>query len=173
MRIHLGHPKYTIPIQKKLSKSRLSDPFFWWFLVISELGSRIYIVKSAILSFECFFRFFLHEITLSAIDIDNIGCLEPFLPPWEHFWNRVSVQLYCASDLTLRHIWFCTLRSFLNTQNPKHSDVKLTVDLHIYIQYKLHMRVMISSYSNIQISVLYHQCEMISKLFKIDWKVKL
>ena len=30
------HPKYTIPI-KTLSKSRLSDPFFWRFLVISEL----------------------------------------------------------------------------------------------------------------------------------------
>ena len=23
---------------------------------------------------------FLYEITLSAIDIDNVGCLEPFLP---------------------------------------------------------------------------------------------
>ena len=156
-----------------MRKSRFSDPFFWRFLVISGLWSRIYIVKSEILSFWVFLSTFLHEITLKAIDIDNIGCLEPFLPLWEHFWNRVSVQLYCASDLTLRHIWFCTLRSFLNTQNPKHSDVKLTVDLHIYIQYKLHMRVMISSYSNIQISVLYHQCEMISKLFKIDWKVKL
>ena len=33
-----------VPI-KKLRKSRLSDPFFWRFLVISELGSRIYMVK--------------------------------------------------------------------------------------------------------------------------------
>ena len=38
-------------LYKKLSKSRFSDPFFWRFLVISGLGSRIYIVKSAILSF--------------------------------------------------------------------------------------------------------------------------
>ena len=27
-----------------------------------------------------FVSIFLHEITLSAIDIDNIGFLEPFLP---------------------------------------------------------------------------------------------
>ena len=53
------HLKYTIHIQKKLSKSRLSDPFFWEFLVISELGSQIYIVKSAILGFERFFWFFV------------------------------------------------------------------------------------------------------------------
>ena len=45
------------------------------------------------------------EITLLAIDIDNIGCLEPFLPLWEHFWNRVSVELNCASDLTPRLKW--------------------------------------------------------------------
>ena len=41
---------------------------------------------------------------LLAIDIDKIGCLEPFLPLWEHFWNRVSVELNYASDLTPRHI---------------------------------------------------------------------
>ena len=86
-------------LYKKLSKSRFSDPFFWRFLVISGLGSRIYIVKSAILSFWVFLSTFLHEITLKAIDIDNIGCLEPFLPLWEHFWNRVPVQLNCTSDL--------------------------------------------------------------------------
>ena len=89
-------------LYKKLSKSRFSDPFFWRFLVISGLGSRIYIVKSAILSFWVFLSTFLHEITLKAIDIDNIGCLEPFLPLWKHFWIRVSVQLNCASDLTPR-----------------------------------------------------------------------
>ena len=98
------HPKYTIPMKKKLSKSRFSDPFFGRFLFISGLGSQIYIVKSAILSFWVFLSTFLHEITLKAIDIDNIGCLEPFLPLWEHFWNRVSVELNCASDLTPRHI---------------------------------------------------------------------
>ena len=37
-------------------------------------------------SFDCVFVFlsvsfdFLYEITLSAIDVDNIGSLEPFLP---------------------------------------------------------------------------------------------
>ena len=54
--------------------------FFWVFLVISELGSQIYIVKSAILIFWVFLSIFLHEITLLAIDIDNIGYLETFLP---------------------------------------------------------------------------------------------
>ena len=33
---------------KKLSKSRLSDPFFGHFLVISEVGSQIYIANLAI-----------------------------------------------------------------------------------------------------------------------------
>ena len=37
---------------------------YWHFLVISELGSRIYIVKSAILIFWVFLSIFLHEITL-------------------------------------------------------------------------------------------------------------
>ena len=59
---------------------QLSDPFFGVFLVISELGSQIYIVKSAILIFFVFLLIFLYEITMSAIDIGNIGCLEPFLP---------------------------------------------------------------------------------------------
>ena len=31
--------------------------------------------------FLVFILIFLHEITLLAIDIDNIGCLELFLPP--------------------------------------------------------------------------------------------
>ena len=38
---------YTIS-RKKLSKSRLSDRFFWLFLVISEVGSPDYIAKLAI-----------------------------------------------------------------------------------------------------------------------------
>ena len=49
--------------------------------------------------------------------IDNIGCLEPFLPLWEHFWNRVSVELNCTSDLTprLKGTWsslLCRDRTF-------------------------------------------------------------
>ena len=32
--------------------------------------------------------------------MESIGCLEPFLPLWEHFWNRISVQLNCTPDLT-------------------------------------------------------------------------
>ena len=40
---------FYIPYQfKNLSKSRLSDPFFELFLVISEVGSQIYIANLAI-----------------------------------------------------------------------------------------------------------------------------
>ena len=49
---------------------------FWRFLVISELGSRIYIVKSAILIFLVFLSIVCMKS--QAIDIDNIWCLEPF-----------------------------------------------------------------------------------------------
>ena len=54
--------------------------FLGVFLVIFELGSRSYIVKSVTLIFWVIFWLFLHEITLLAIDMDNIGCLEPILP---------------------------------------------------------------------------------------------
>ena len=53
-------------------------------------------------------QFWFLSVTLdffawNHIDIDNIGCLEPFLPLWEHFWNRVSLQLKCTPDMTPRH----------------------------------------------------------------------
>ena len=37
-----------------------------------------------------------------AIDIDNIGCLEPYLPLQDHFEIRRSLGLLCKLDLTLR-----------------------------------------------------------------------
>ena len=52
--------------------------FLWVFLLFSELCSRIYIVKSTILFVLSVSLDFLHEMTLLAIGIDNIGCLEPF-----------------------------------------------------------------------------------------------
>ena len=110
MRIH--HPKHTRPLSAKL---------FWVFLVISELRSRIYIDKSAIFDFLVFLWIFLHEVdTLYAIDIDNIGCLKPFLPHWEHFWNRVSMQLNCTPDLTPRHrfLHFDDVNYLLSEQAP-------------------------------------------------------
>ena len=42
--------------------------------VISEAGSQIYVVKSAILIAWAFLLIFLY-----AIDMDKIACLEPFL----------------------------------------------------------------------------------------------
>ena len=79
------HLLYTIPIQK-LSKSRLSDRlFFWLFLVISEVGSPDYIAKSAIFKIWAFWVISMHFITLFVIEIDNIRCLGPFLPLYDHF----------------------------------------------------------------------------------------
>ena len=66
-----------------------------------------------------FLSTFLHEITLKAVGIDNIGCLEPFLPLWEHFWNRVSAGLNCASDLTPR-LTYKRSESSANTVHSLH-----------------------------------------------------
>ena len=51
MRIHQVVSKIHNTYGKNLSKSRLSAKFLGVFLVISELGSRIYIAKSGILIF--------------------------------------------------------------------------------------------------------------------------
>ena len=64
---------------KNLSKSRLSDPFFGLFLVISEVGSQIYIANLAIFKIWVFSATFWHEITLYAIDIDKKRFRTPFL----------------------------------------------------------------------------------------------
>ena len=64
---------------KNLSKSRLSDPFFGLFLVISEVGSQIYIANLAIFKIWVFSATFCHEITLYAIDIDKKRFRTPFL----------------------------------------------------------------------------------------------
>ena len=88
-------------LYKNLSKSRLSDRFFFQrILVFSEVGGRINITKSAILTFSVFLLIFLHEITSSVIDIDNIGCLGPFLPLQDHFEIRRFFGLTCKLDLT-------------------------------------------------------------------------
>ena len=64
---------------KNLSKSRLSDTFFGLFLVISEVGSQIYIANLAIFKIWVFSATFWHEITLYAIDIDKKRFRTPFL----------------------------------------------------------------------------------------------
>ena len=72
--------------------------FFRLILVIFHVGSPHYISATF---FKCFGWLFLHEILLKAIDIENIGCLEPFLPLWEHFQNRVGINY--TPDPTPRH----------------------------------------------------------------------
>ena len=71
---------YTTPIRKS-EEIAMMLLFFGQFLVISEVGSPDFIMKSAVVVFGVFPLIFLHEITLSAIYIHNIGCSEPFLPP--------------------------------------------------------------------------------------------
>ena len=62
-----------------LRKSWVSDPFFGLFLVISEVGSQIYIANLAIFKIWVFSATFWHEITLYAIDIDKKRFRTPFL----------------------------------------------------------------------------------------------
>ena len=62
----------------KLSKSWLSVSFFVFFLVISEVGSQIYIANLVIFMIWMFSATFLHEITLYAIYIHNLMRLAPF-----------------------------------------------------------------------------------------------
>ena len=57
-----------------------------------------------------FLLIFWDKITLCAIDIDNIGCLEPFLPLQDHFQSQRFLGLKCKVDLTLCHIY--------NTKKP-------------------------------------------------------
>ena len=71
---------WNIPYQfKKMSRLRLSDPFFGLFLVISEARSQIYIANLVIFKIWVFSATFWHEITLYAIDIDKKRFRTPFL----------------------------------------------------------------------------------------------
>ena len=65
---------------KNLSKSRLSDPFFGLFWVISEVGSQIYIANLAFFKIWVFSATFWHEITLyiSLKYISNIVSIYQF-----------------------------------------------------------------------------------------------
>ena len=100
MRIHQVAPKIWHTYSKNWVNRDWMIRFFgdfWSFL------SRIYIVKSAILIILVFLLIFLHEISLWAIDIDNIGCLEPFLPLWEHS-SRLR-QIYPWKGLFCYPLW--------------------------------------------------------------------
>ena len=66
----------------------------------------------------------MYEITLLAIDIDNIGCLEPFLPLSDHFENRRFLGLQCRVDLTPRHKQFpCLVLSTLVCSEKKIAEL--------------------------------------------------
>ena len=72
---------------KNLSKSRLSDPFFGLFLVISVVGSQIYIANLAIFKIWVFSATFWHEITLYSIDIDKKRFITPSFNTLEPLWK--------------------------------------------------------------------------------------
>ena len=61
------------------NRNWVSDPFLGLFLVISEVGSQIYIANLAIFKIWVFSATFWHEITLYAIDIDKKRFRTPFL----------------------------------------------------------------------------------------------
>ena len=60
---------------------------FWAFLVISEVGSDIYIANLAIFKIWVFSATFWHEITLYAIDIDKKRFRTPFFNTLEPLWK--------------------------------------------------------------------------------------
>ena len=117
------HLKYTIPIQKKWVNRDWVTRFFWQFLVISELGSQIYMVISAILVCWAFILILFHGITLSVIDINSIGCLEPFLPlvVYRFFAQKLGYHIILSSA----HLSNCDLAllKFANISWGKKFDI--------------------------------------------------
>ena len=62
--------------------------------------------------------------------MDTIVCLQPFLPLWEHFQNRVSVHINCTPDPTPRlrlTYWRAYLSLYIFT------FVYLFVNIFVYI----------------------------------------
>ena len=71
---------YTIPIQE-IEQIAIEWSFFW--AIFGDFWGREPRLYSKISDFDLLsvlVDFFLHEITLQAIDKENIGCLETFLP---------------------------------------------------------------------------------------------
>ena len=100
---------------KNLSKSRLSDSFFGLFLVISEVGSQIYIANLVITKIWVFSATFLHEITLSAIDIEK-NTLKPL---WKSALNHTqlsgtsAIESYEADRINRNHFHQSSLNVLL------------------------------------------------------------
>ena len=77
-------------LQKLLSKSRLCDPFFGVFLVISELGNRIYIEKSEFLIYWVFFWIFFTYIPLSPSKFASyFGNFNSKFSKFSKFWEKI------------------------------------------------------------------------------------
>ena len=83
----------------------MSDPFFGHFLVISEVGSKIYI---AIFKFWVFSATFLHEITLYATS--KIGP-----QPDSTFWNICNCLI--PPWLTRKESWYVMYPHDANCKN--------------------------------------------------------
>ena len=112
LRPPIARPKHLLPqfgthilnrLDMRIHQVPFCHPTFGWFLVISEVGIRIYKVKSLILIFLVFLLICLYEITLYAIYIDNIGCLEPF------YYSRTTSKFGGFWDWNLRLILQCVV----------------------------------------------------------------
>merc|ERR1712004_813952 len=79
MRIHQVAPKIYHTYSKILVNRDWVIRFLGFFLVISEVGSQIYIANLAIFKILVFSVTFWHEITLYAVDIDKKRFRTPFL----------------------------------------------------------------------------------------------
>ena len=84
----------------------ITDQSLGLFLVISEV---LYSENSDFQDLSVFWVKTMHSITLYAINIHNIKCLEPFLPLYDHF------EIWRFLGLTWQYYLKPCLKSFLTT----------------------------------------------------------
>ena len=126
------HLKYTIPNEKKLSKLRLSYPFFGLFLVISELGSRFYseIGDFDFLSVSLFFFAWNHIVSHRQRQHWVFRTIFTTLGP---LWYSEVLGLECKAHLALGlknlhlHLPSFTLDEYLNILQKKKKKKQMHV----------------------------------------------
>ena len=99
MRIHQVAPKIYHTYSKIWVNRDWVIRFLGFFLVISEVGSQIYIANLVIFKIWVFSATFRHEITLYAIDIDK----KRFRTPLLH--SRTTLKIGLQPDSTFWNIW--------------------------------------------------------------------
>ena len=95
------HSKYTIPI-KKIEKIAIEWSVFWWFLVISELGSWIYIVMAK--NFQiCFYPTFFFSI--NSTYMKRILHSENVTPKSSYNWLKIRGFFQSGEGTWLEFLW--------------------------------------------------------------------